>query len=258
MKLSANGLLGHKPCPTCSKDMHRQSRMCQECWKESHARPDNYVTRRCKQCNRDFTVHISRIARGRAVYCSRKCARSGSPTRKKSTPIVTCLNCGKEFRKYKSEIKKTKNGRHFCSHQCYYQYNHKDHHCQWKGGQHERMNPQSSEWRRAVISRDKGLCRRCLGTSRLEAHHIRPFSTHPELRWEVSNGLTLCHNCHVLFRHREMEYAEILSVIASVELLILDGSGFQSQSYRKTSSTSSSRRIESSRKTMRQFRFEWD
>jgi hypothetical protein len=30
----------------------------------------------------------------------------------------------------------------------------------------------------------------------LHAHHVKPYNEHPELRWDVSNGLTVCHSCH--------------------------------------------------------------
>jgi hypothetical protein len=31
---------------------------------------------------------------------------------------------------------------------------------------------------------------------RLQAHHIESFKGHPELRYELTNGLTLCLSCH--------------------------------------------------------------
>jgi hypothetical protein len=55
-------------------------------------------------------------------------------------------------------------------------------------------------WRYAVFSRDKFTCQKCgkqLPADKLEAHHIKPFSVAPELEHVVSNGLTLCHACHV-------------------------------------------------------------
>lgn len=51
-----------------------------------------------------------------------------------------------------------------------------------------------TRWMKAVKNRDKWACRiadvKCNG--RLEAHHILRWSTHPELRYEVNNGITLC------------------------------------------------------------------
>jgi hypothetical protein len=52
-------------------------------------------------------------------------------------------------------------------------------------------------WARAVISRDKATCQRCGARNvELHAHHILSFNEHPEKRWDLDNGLTLCHRCH--------------------------------------------------------------
>ena len=32
----------------------------------------------------------------------------------------------------------------------------------------------------------------------LRAHHVQPFAKHPERRFDVANGITLCHPCHEL------------------------------------------------------------
>lgn len=54
-------------------------------------------------------------------------------------------------------------------------------------------------WRVAVLERDGWQCRKCGASKRgrtLHAHHIRSFKDHPELRFSVDNGLTLCASCH--------------------------------------------------------------
>jgi 5-methylcytosine-specific restriction endonuclease McrA len=51
-----------------------------------------------------------------------------------------------------------------------------------------------------VFTRDKFTCQLCgakLPADKLEAHHIKPFSVAPELEHVVSNGMALCHDCHV-------------------------------------------------------------
>jgi 5-methylcytosine-specific restriction endonuclease McrA len=56
------------------------------------------------------------------------------------------------------------------------------------------------KWRRAVFTRDYFTCQKCgrrLPENELEAHHIKPFSVAPELQFDIGNGLTLCHECHV-------------------------------------------------------------
>lgn len=59
------------------------------------------------------------------------------------------------------------------------------------------------EWRRQVYGRDNYTCRDCGDSTggNLNAHHIKPWHDYPELRYEISNGLTLCEPCHIE-RHR--------------------------------------------------------
>lgn len=63
-----------------------------------------------------------------------------------------------------------------------------------------RFNPagrgtEARAWSIAVRKRD-GACRRCGTTKGLVAHHIKPWAKHPELRYDVANGETLCRSCH--------------------------------------------------------------
>lgn len=52
-------------------------------------------------------------------------------------------------------------------------------------------------WRDAVFKRDDYRCV-CCGRHhrRLEAHHLKNFSSYPEGRFDVDNGATLCVECH--------------------------------------------------------------
>lgn len=67
------------------------------------------------------------------------------------------------------------------------------------------------EWMRAVKNRDGWKCKisnnDCSG--RLEAHHILNWRNHPELRYEVNNGITLCHFHHPLKINDEMRLVPI-------------------------------------------------
>lgn len=51
-------------------------------------------------------------------------------------------------------------------------------------------------WRLAVFTRDGFKCRWCGKNRHLQADHILPQSTHPHLKYEISNGRTLCRTCH--------------------------------------------------------------
>lgn len=75
---------------------------------------------------------------------------------------------------------------------------------QWKGGvtAHSEMIRNSKIyklWRKAVYERDGYACVECGDKTggNLQADHIKPFSTHPELRFAIDNGRTLCIACHI-------------------------------------------------------------
>ncbi len=71
----------------------------------------------------------------------------------------------------------------------------------WKGGvtpinRAIRKSLQYKEWRTAVFIRDNRECVWCGSGKQIEADHIEPFSLFPELRFNMDNGRTLCHDCH--------------------------------------------------------------
>ena len=59
----------------------------------------------------------------------------------------------------------------------------------------KRNNYKYRKWREAVLARD-GACLKCGSLENLEAHHIKTFADNPQDRFDVSNGLTYCHDCH--------------------------------------------------------------
>ena len=89
-------------------------------------------------------------------------------------------------------------------------------HPNWKGGRTPltkkiRRLYKSVEWRKSVFERDNYTCQKCgQRGGRLNADHIKPFSklldenninTIEQAKsclklWDVSNGRTLCENCH--------------------------------------------------------------
>jgi len=210
----------HKACPKCGSEMHRQSSMCRNCYEEERAKPDSYITKECPVCSNEFTVHKAQIERGQGKYCSRSCARSGSPTKKRKRAMLECGYCGDMFEKHKSEIKKNVGDVHFCSPNCWYSYNQRENHYLWSGGQHERLSPEGREWRGKVIERDKGFCRICHSQENLEVHHIVRFGKNKNKRWDIDNGITLCFECHKKFRRIEEEYEDELELMASVPVVV--------------------------------------
>lgn len=73
----------------------------------------------------------------------------------------------------------------------------------WRGGvtsinDQIRKSAEYKRWRKLVFERDDYtcvLCREKRGGD-LEADHIKPFAFFPKLRFEISNGRTLCKECH--------------------------------------------------------------
>lgn len=81
----------------------------------------------------------------------------------------------------------------------------------WKGGitpLHTKISnsPEYKEWRLVVYRRDNWTCVfcgvKCTGAKAnrgeviIHADHIKPFAEHPELRFDIDNGRTLCDKCH--------------------------------------------------------------
>lgn len=52
-------------------------------------------------------------------------------------------------------------------------------------------------WTKQVFERDNYICQICgQRGGKLQADHIKSYRNFPELRWELSNGRTLCESCH--------------------------------------------------------------
>lgn len=72
----------------------------------------------------------------------------------------------------------------------------------WKGGISPlnkliRGSSEYKKWRELVFERDNYTCQNCkIRGGELHPDHIKPFSLFPELRFEISNGRTLCASCH--------------------------------------------------------------
>jgi hypothetical protein len=58
-----------------------------------------------------------------------------------------------------------------------------------------------TEWSAAIKARDC-RCLTCGATTALVAHHVKPKSQYPELKYDLDNGVTLCVDCH-RDHHRE-------------------------------------------------------
>ncbi len=110
---------------------------------------------------------------------------------------LVCWECEAPFqvRQYRKETA------HFCSRICSYQWRDEGKRTDDKK---VRQSAKYKAWRTLVFERDNYICVECgdhnyegRGESLiLHADHIKPFALFPELRFEVSNGRTLCVPCH--------------------------------------------------------------
>lgn len=149
----------------------------------SHAARRQPIHRTCKQCSKEFFVNQRRIDDGGGVFCSRTCSDEGQ---KRQLPASTCQCCGKVFTHKHSNLRERKYCSKACAAKAIRGVSKKSN--DGRGNDHDK-------WRLAVILRDK-KCMRCGAVDNLQAHHLKTWKSHPELRYEVSNGVSLCPFCH--------------------------------------------------------------
>ena len=165
--------------------------------------------RKCLVCGKEFSAVP---ARKNAKLCSNACRylwqkaarKGGLNARWTGGPrSKTCQHCGKVF-EWDGKPISTWQSQKFCSKVCVVAGQHRlrgADHPRFQGDavkrQRSKTTGQQAKWSADVISRDGGKCQRCGATGvELHAHHIKPWKDNPEARWDVSNGITLCHRCH--------------------------------------------------------------
>jgi len=98
----------------------------------------------------------------------------------------------------------------------------KDHHA-WKGGKgsyhHKvRCTPEWREWRKSIYERDGYKCLDCGSNENLEPHHIIPVrdEQNRHLLFAITNGVSLCRECHMRTFKKEESLVRIYSSLISV------------------------------------------
>ncbi len=112
---------------------------------------------------------------------------------------VACDFCGKPISATMYQVKHSDHM--FCNRQCAASYFSGENNNKWRGGiteENKRIRGSSEMllWKKAVMERDGYLCYMCGDAGQLHAHHIKSFATHKDLRFDISNGITLCPECH--------------------------------------------------------------
>lgn len=157
------------------------------------------IIKQCAHCNADY------LGRKSSKYCSNSCGARGRPKRPankgsfkpKQKPWnagadVSGMSGKKHSLATREKMRESSSGELGTN---------------WKGGVTDenyrlRRSRKYADWRGAVFARDNYTCQECGDRScagnrvRLNADHIRPFAFYPELRFDISNGRTLCEYCH--------------------------------------------------------------
>jgi len=76
-----------------------------------------------------------------------------------------------------------------------------ENHWAWKGGRSKNYKSgyysfEYKKWRSLCMERDNYECQECGDGGYLTVHRIKSFAHYPELRFDLSNGVTLCEECH--------------------------------------------------------------
>lgn len=165
---------------------YKTIRLCKKCGKKFNiTSPQNIHckkcrTYKCKVCNKNFTKSIT----DDRVTCSKKCSKILN-----SPPTLICERCNKKFPQ--REGRPTK----YCGKKCRY-----------LSARIDESTTQGSpcatseyrHWRKSVLERDNYTCQypNCNTKEELHTHHIKPRKDYPELKYNVSNGITLCYIHH--------------------------------------------------------------
>jgi 5-methylcytosine-specific restriction endonuclease McrA len=157
---------------------------------------------KCQICGNEFSVIPARL--NTAKFCSTKCAgewrkqnfkREANPNFRGGT-LKKCASCNTEF-----WAKPALEHQKFCSKPCAdkdgFRYTGKEHPNYREDARRKNRSGSHHKWVNEVISRDKAICQHCGAKDiELHAHHIKSYKDHPDLRFNVENGLTLCFKCH--------------------------------------------------------------
>lgn len=177
---------GHKSF--VKKGMHKGKRHSPATEFKKGMKPWNYkgaVELKCHSCNEVYSAKPYRADTSK--FCSNECRWAGVKIDPWKNKAVRSHSQEARARISKHQRENPRRGKDNWN---------------WKGG-HRTERKQSmgryeyKEWRLAVFERDNYTCVICEATGTiLHADHIKRWENHPELRYEVDNGRTVCRACH--------------------------------------------------------------
>lgn len=208
--------MSNKICNKCGKELPLTSfykdkskkdgyeNSCKECRTKSKKKH----TIICEVCGKSFKSRSKS-----SKYCSQECTNIGKGrtiTERKANTWV-CEVCGKEFTRAKCK-EKNENQHHFCSHECSQLFHRGENHCNWNPNltdedRSERQNSLYNKWVCEVLERDNYTCQCCGArngngkTIKFNVHHKDGYHWCVERRVDITNGVTLCEDCHNEFHN---------------------------------------------------------
>lgn len=133
-------------------------------------------------------MKLSKSITGHRPYFQHK--GSDSPQWKGGLQLMVCKYCSRDFLVKPYRLMEAK----FCSWSCFNKYRDEG---RTTSNERARKSSEYKSWRQSVFERDNYTCQNCdKRGGLLNADHIKPFALFPELRTELSNGRTLCVECH--------------------------------------------------------------
>ena len=150
--------------------------------------------KQCEVCGKDMKIAQCYLNLGKGKTCSKDCAKVSTSRTIIGTknPKMSEFMKGRKHRYVKDRSKLTV--------------------------RESRKSQTYNDWRKSVLNRDKWKCQmhneNCGGI--LEVHHILNFKEYPELRYDINNGITLCHSHHPRGREKEKRLESFFKKLVSV------------------------------------------
>lgn len=159
-------------------------------------------THKCVICGKEHFYRPSLLAKGLNQTCSVECsAKKLSLNRKGKKPYEMTDEIRANMSKAQKGLKKSSKGKKVANRSG-------EKHWNWKGGistpnRIARHSLEFKQWREKVFARDNYTCQMCDTKGvYLHPHHIKSFSKFIELRYELTNGITLCKDCHGVIHNK--------------------------------------------------------
>lgn len=161
-----------------------------------------FVAGICKNCKKDIIVKSAGFDKLNRIFCSKSCKTIYSNKNMVWTEEMRknhAEKCRKRFKGTKRKrswvLKQAKTIRG-------------KNHWNWQNGKTKkslrlRNGYRYRKWRDLVYKRDNWTCQKCGARSMsgkpviLNADHIKSWAKYPKLRYDISNGRTLCLSCHI-------------------------------------------------------------